>query len=149
MLMPSIEINSPTFIVFMKKILICDDIDDMVEVLRFSLEPEGFAVDTTNSAREAILKIQNNQPDLLVSNVMMPDMSGYELAQYIKEKLKIENLPILFITAVNEEDFKRESLSHLSQVMFKPLDIEQFINKIKSMLEDKTNSCEHISVNPA
>ncbi|BBD63586.1 response regulator receiver sensor signal transduction histidine kinase (plasmid) [Nostoc sp. HK-01] len=121
----------------MKKILICDDIEDIVELLRFTLEPEGFAVDTTNSAREAIFKIQQNQPDLLVSNVMMPDMSGYELAKYIQKNLKIDNLPILFITAINEEEFKRESLVQLSQVMFKPLDIQNFIDKIKSMLNEE------------
>lgn len=120
----------------MKRILICDDIEDMVELLKIVLEPEGYTVETANSAASAISKIRQNTPDLLVSNVMMPDMSGYELANYIKTNLNIKNLPILFVTAALESEFKQESLNKISQVMFKPLDINEFVDKIKFMLRE-------------
>lgn len=118
----------------MKRILICDDIEDMVEILRLALEPEGYTVETVNNAASAISKIQQNLPDLLISNIMMPDMSGYDLAHYIENNLGIKNLPILFITAMAESDFEKENLKKSHQVMFKPLDIYEFIDKIKSIL---------------
>jgi len=86
----------------MEKILIVDDEEDICEILKFNLENSGYVVDTAQSAEEA-LTLPLQQYQLLLLDVMMAQMSGYELAARLKKDPSLAHIPIIFITAKTAE----------------------------------------------
>lgn len=87
----------------MKRILVVDDERDLCEILRVNLELAGYIVDTASSA-EAALELDLAKYDLLLLDVMMEGMSGFELARRLKASPATAHLPIIFITAKDTED---------------------------------------------
>ena len=97
-----------------KRILIVDDEPDLCDILRFNLEAAGYEVLTAHSADEAISSMGNGQdcggpsgyapPDLLLLDVMMPGISGFELAHRLKADARAKLTPIIFLTALDSED---------------------------------------------
>lgn len=86
-----------------KRILVVDDEQDLCEILQFNLNAAGYGTDVAFSAEEAIGK-GIEQYDLLLLDVMMPGLSGFELAQRLKTDEKTAHIPIIFITAKDAED---------------------------------------------
>ncbi|MDZ8088531.1 MAG: response regulator [Nostoc sp. DedQUE12b] len=117
---------------YTKHILVCDDIEQMVQMMKLVLESEGYEVSTANRGLEAIDKIQIKTPHLLITNLMMPDMSGWELINYVRQNLNLNTLPILIVSANNEEDFLNNEVAGF---LFKPVQLDVFVKKVKSILE--------------
>ena len=86
-----------------KKILVVDDEQDLCEILKFNLETEGYQADTTNSGEEAI-SMDIASYDLLLLDVMMGGMSGFQLARQLKENPMTAHVPIIFLTARDTEN---------------------------------------------
>lgn len=86
----------------MERILIVDDEEDICEILKFNLETNGYIVDTASSAEEA-LKMPLPSYQLMLLDVMMGQMSGYELATLLKKHPDTSHIPIIFITAKTTE----------------------------------------------
>ena len=86
-----------------KRILVVDDEQDLCEILQFNLNAAGYQADVAFSAVEAVSK-GIEQYDLLLLDVMMPGLSGFELAQRLKTDEKTAHIPIIFITAKDAED---------------------------------------------
>ena len=89
----------------MNKILVVDDEEDLCEILKFNLESDGYEVDTALCAEDA-LKMNLNQYDLLMLDVMMGEISGYQMAQMVKKNPELKNTPIIFLTAKDTENDK-------------------------------------------
>jgi len=91
------------------RILAVDDDPAALEVVRAALEPEGFDVHTTTSAIDALEMLEQRHFDLVVSDVVMPDLDGFELARRIHENARTTNMPVLLCTAhdLSEADKKR------------------------------------------
>ena len=87
----------------MKRILVVDDEQDLCEILKFNLETEGYEVETANSAEEA-LEMDIALFDLLLLDVMMGGMSGFQLAKQLKGNPMTANVPIIFLTARDTEN---------------------------------------------
>ena len=85
------------------KILVVDDELDLCEILQFNLETEGYEVVTANSAEEAF-KLPLQEYALILLDVMMGEMSGFQMARKIKENPATAQIPIIFITALDDED---------------------------------------------
>ena len=86
-----------------KRILVVDDEQDLCEILSFNLETEGYYVDTANSAEEA-LEMDVPSYHLLLLDVMMGGMSGFQMAKKLKENPVTANIPIIFLTARDTEN---------------------------------------------
>ncbi len=87
------------------KILIIDDDEDMCEVLEVLLSTEGFEVLTKNSGREGLEYLEENQVVLIILDIMMPNMSGFETCEKIR---RITMAPILFLSAKLEMENKEK-----------------------------------------
>lgn len=87
-----------------KTILIADDEEDIVELLRYNLENEGFEVITAYNGKKAVELAENQSPDLIILDVMMPEMSGFEASQALKSNPETQNIPFVFLTARGEEE---------------------------------------------
>jgi two-component system phosphate regulon response regulator PhoB len=85
------------------KILIVDDERDILEVLRYNLEQAGFEVQTALDGRTAIAALARQTPDLVLLDIMLPDMTGLEVCRRIRAEGRTARLPILMLTAKAEE----------------------------------------------
>lgn len=92
----NMEINPSEY-----KILIVDDVMSNVLLLKVLLTNEKFRIATASNGRQALEQVEKENPDLILLDVMMPDMSGFEVAQHLKESPDTVETPIIFLTALN------------------------------------------------
>jgi two-component system phosphate regulon response regulator PhoB len=85
------------------RILVVDDEPDLLELVRFNLAQAGFSVDTAASGREALSKLKRGAPDLLILDLMLPDISGNDVCRQVRSDPALSDLPILMLTAKGEE----------------------------------------------
>ncbi len=88
------------------QILITEDDGDILELIAYSLENDGFKVFTARTAADALSVLADEIVDLAILDVMLPDMSGTDLCRKMKQKERLESIPVLFVTAKNEETDK-------------------------------------------
>jgi two-component system alkaline phosphatase synthesis response regulator PhoP len=117
-----------------KRILVVDDEQDLCEILSFNLETEGYYVDTANSAEEA-LEMDVPSYHLLLLDVMMGGMSGFQMAKKLKENPVTANIPIIFLTARDTENdtvtgFNLGADDYIS----KPFSIREVMVRIRAVL---------------
>lgn len=115
-------------------ILVVDDEQDLCEILKFNLETEGYAVDTANSAEEA-LAMGADSYDLLLLDVMMGGMSGFAMAKQLKSNPMTSNIPIIFLTAKDTENdtvtgFNLGADDYIS----KPFSIREVMVRVRAVL---------------
>ncbi|TNE69643.1 MAG: response regulator transcription factor [Bacteroidetes bacterium] len=89
-----------------KKILIVDDEPDILEFLQYNLKKEGYVVVTANDGKQAIQVAEAENPDLIVLDIMMPELDGVETCRLLREKKAFIHTPIAFLTA-RDEDFSQ------------------------------------------
>lgn len=116
------------------RILVVDDEQDLCEILRFNLETDGYAVETANSAEEA-LSMGISKFNLLLLDVMMGGMSGFALARKLKADPVTENIPIIFLTARDTENdtvtgFNLGADDYIS----KPFSIREVLVRVRAVL---------------
>lgn len=112
-----------------RKILIADDDDDSREMLAFLLQAEGWEVQEAKDGKEAIEKIVEESPDVLILDNRMPEITGVELYQKIKDKSI--NLPVIFATAYHFPEDLIETLG-IAYFVTKPYDITDLLNIVES-----------------
>ncbi len=85
------------------RILVVDDEPDLLELVRFNLSQAGFQVETATSGRDALDQLKSSLPDLLVLDLMLPDVSGNDICRQIRSDPTMGELPIVMLTAKSEE----------------------------------------------
>jgi DNA-binding response OmpR family regulator len=117
------------------KILVVDDSKDNVIILRERLENEGFEISTAYSGEEAIKKALTEIPDLILLDVMMPEMSGFEVCKRISGNEKTREIPIILLTALVEpKDIKEGFQAGAYDYIKKPFNKVELIARINSAL---------------
>ena len=117
-----------------KKILIVDDEQDLCEILLYNLKEAGYAVDAAYSAEEAMEK-KPSQYDLMILDVMMPGMSGFEMAEKLKQNPATRLLPIIFLTAKDtEEDTLQGFELGADDYITKPFSVREVVARVKAVL---------------
>jgi CheY-like chemotaxis protein len=81
------------------KVLVADDEPNIVKIMEFELKKSGYQVMTANDGQEALEIIKGNPPDLILSDIMMPNMDGYELCREVKKDPNLRGIPFIFLTA--------------------------------------------------
>ncbi|MBN2323891.1 MAG: response regulator [Spirochaetes bacterium] len=107
------------------KILVVDDDPDMVSAIRMSLESASYKVVDAGNGKEGIEKAKKERPDLIVMDLMMPEMDGFEACKRLKADPEVENIPILVLTAIGQQF----SDTKYAKDMGLRLDSEDFITK--------------------
>ena len=116
------------------KILVVDDEQDICEILQYNLETEGYEVDTANSAEEA-LEMPLTDYALILLDVMMGEMTGFQMARRLKEREETAGIPIIFITALDSEDNTVKGLNiGADDYIAKPLMMKEVKARVKAVL---------------
>jgi len=120
------------------RILIVDDGADNRAVLEVILGWEGFVILTAASGEEALDAVALQAPDLILLDVMMPGMDGYEVLAKLKGDLATKDIPVIMITALADPDGMRLALSaSADDVLSKPLDRAELVLRVKKLLSRK------------
>ena len=123
------------------KILLVDDDTDILEILTYNLKKSNFIVDTASNGIVAIEKALKFKPDLIVLDVMMPDMDGITTCEKIREIPDLDNVIITFLTARNEDYSEIAGLeAGADDYIDKPIQPKVFVAKIKSLLRRRLNT---------
>lgn len=123
----------------MAKILLVDDEPDILEFLKYNLEQDGYEVSISTNGKDALKKISNNV-DLIVLDIMMPEMDGFELYKQIKNNNDYQHIPIIFLTAKSGETDEIKGLDlGASDYIQKPISPKKLIARIKSNLRKSTS----------
>lgn len=122
----NMEINPSEY-----KILIVDDVMSNVLLLKVLLTNEKFAIATASNGRQALEQVEKENPDLVLLDVMMPDMSGFEVAQHLKSNPNTADIPIIFLTALNSTaDIVKGFQVGANDFISKPFNEEELIIRV-------------------
>ena len=122
-------------------ILVVDDERDICDILQFNLKINGYDVETANSGEEAVEKIlgQKNSYNLILLDVMMDEMSGFEVAQRLKATPRTKDTPIIFLTAKDTENDIITGLNiGADDYISKPFSLQEVILRVKAVLRRTT-----------
>lgn len=122
------------------KILLVDDEQDILELIRYNLEKEGYEVYTANNGREGVQKAKETIPDLILLDVMMPEMDGMEACMQLREDKRFSNTVIAFLTA-RAEDYSQIAGfdSGADDYITKPIRPRVLVSRVKALLRRKSD----------
>jgi len=119
------------------RILVVDDLNDNLFLLQTILEAEGYEVDTADNGNLALTKIANSPPDLILMDVMMPDMSGYDVTKQIRQNQKLPFIPILLVTAHEDANDVQGLALGANDFIRKPIEFDKLLSRIEAFLQFK------------
>ena len=118
-----------------KTILIVDDELSILVPLQFLMEKEGYTAKLAQSGKEAIEKIGELRPDLILLDIMLPDLDGYEIYQMIRQRPEWASIRIIFLTAKNRDaDMARGLAMGADAYITKPFSNTQLVEKIRELI---------------
>jgi DNA-binding response OmpR family regulator len=118
-----------------QRILAVDDESDLLLIIKTALFSEGFEVATALNGFDALAMAQENPPDLIILDMMMPEMDGFEVLKRLRESPKTEVVPVIMLTGVSERGKIRQALdSGIDYYIVKPFEFHDLISKVKVAL---------------
>ena len=122
------------------KVLLVDDEQDIVDLLKYNLEREGYQVFTALNGRDALKSAKANRPDLIVLDIMMPGMDGVEVCGQLRQMPEFQNTFITFLTARSEDYSQIAGFeAGADDYITKPVRPKVFVSKVKAMLKRSGN----------
>ena len=130
--MTSLTISGVSAVSQGAQILVCEDEPDIAEILRSFLSAQGYVVSTTATGAEALERIAEIQPDLVLLDLMLPDQDGWEVLEEIR---KTGTRPVILLTALGRVEDKVRGLSHgADDYISKPFDLDEVRARIEAVL---------------
>lgn len=116
------------------KVLIADDEPDILEILKYNLNKEGYQVITARDGDEALEKAKITQPDLIVLDIMMPKKNGVEVCEILRAQPNFKDTLILFLTALNDESTHIQGLeTGADDYVSKPVSPKVFLSRVNAL----------------
>jgi DNA-binding NarL/FixJ family response regulator len=137
-----------TGILEQKRLMLVDDDPNLIVLVKDYLEFRGYDVLTAENGRQALELLQKTIPDLIICDVMMPEMDGYTLVEHIREDPRTEWVPVLFLSAKGQSQDKVKGLTTGADVyMVKPFEPEELVAQVESSLKQASRLIKHQSQN--
>lgn len=126
-----------------KKIFVIDDERDILDILKINLTSEGYDVRIFTSAETALNQLTSDMPDLIILDIMMPGMDGYEFCKKIRSQDRVSHVPIIFLSAKTEEFDKVLGLElGGDDYISKPFSVKELKSRVKAVLR-RTSTTPH------
>lgn len=122
----------------MKKILIVDDEPNIVMSLEYIFKKENFEVFIARDGAEAIDIVENDIPDIIILDIMMPNVDGFQVLKYLKANEDLSNIKVIFLSAKNKvSDIELGLQLGADKYMSKPFSTKKLVNEVKHLLNTK------------
>ncbi|MBD1921395.1 response regulator transcription factor [Microcoleus sp. FACHB-831] len=119
-----------------KRLLLIDDDPNLILLVKDYLEFRGYEVITAENGREALEVLELDIPDMIICDVMMPEMDGYALVQHVREDARTNWIPVLFLSAKGQSQDRVKGLNTGADVyMVKPFEPEELVAQVESSLK--------------
>jgi DNA-binding response OmpR family regulator len=125
-----------------KRILCIEDDPEMIELIRLILERKGFAVEGAEGGKAGLESVQANPPDLVLLDLMMPDMDGWDVHQRMRADAQTRHIPIIIVTA-SAQNIDREFGLHIAKVddyIVKPFSPQELLASVTRLLGGEVDS---------
>jgi CheY-like chemotaxis protein len=120
---------------FKRSVLVVDDVPDVTEMIGLYLKHAGYEVTTADSAQAALRLAQEKAFDVIVSDIGMPEMNGYELAECLRRRAEYQGIPIIAVTGYSEyDDSGRARRAGFNAHLTKPIDPSELLQLINELL---------------
>ena len=121
----------------LQRILLADDEPDILEISRIALESVGgFEVSVCSSGEKLLERLSGFQPDLIIVDVLMPDMTGPEVFEEIRRRPEFDEVPVIYLTGViQEEDLEDLRKTGVADIILKPFDPMTLADRINGVLK--------------
>ena len=126
----------------MKKILVVDDEKDVLLMLEKRLTYAGYSVITADNGFDALALAKSKRPDLIILDIVMPEMEGGEVAGKLKENPQTRNIPVMFLTAIlsKDEDISNDHRVADNIIFAKPFEPEELLSQISKLISNTAAS---------
>jgi two-component system phosphate regulon response regulator PhoB len=122
-----------------KKILIVDDEADVTELVSYHLKAKGYQVQTTNNPNTSLGVARTFLPDLVILDVMMPDLNGIQICRLLRADPQLKNVPVIFLTAKAEESDRIQGLeTGADDYICKPFSTKELVLRVSTVLRRVT-----------
>jgi CheY-like chemotaxis protein len=112
-------------------VLVVDDVVDNLCLMQIFLETEGYSVDVANSGALALVKVEASPPNLILLDVMMPEMNGFEVTRQLRQNDRSASIPILLITADAEVSREQGRAVGANGLIRKPISLDDLLESVK------------------
>jgi DNA-binding NarL/FixJ family response regulator len=127
-----------------KRLLLIDDDPNLILLVKDYLEFRGYEVVTAENGREALEVLDLEMPDLIICDVMMPEMDGYTFVKHVREEPRTSWIPVLFLSAKGQSQDKVKGLNTGADVyMVKPFEPEELVAQVESSLKHTSRLLQH------
>lgn len=131
-------IPTPEATGYQARILIVDDERPNRQLLEVMLKPEGFHLLTATNGEEALAAVAQHPPDLILLDVMMPGMNGYQVAAKIKGNPDTKNIPVILLSALDDRNSRVHGLNvGAEDFLTKPVDRVELCTRVRNLLRSK------------
>ncbi len=126
------------------KILVVDDSTTNVVLLEAILDEKGYQIETALNAKEAYAIIENESPDLILLDLLMPKISGFDFLEEIRKNEKTKNTPVIVVSALTDEE-NVEKIMKMGAIDFvkKPIDLQYLVERVENVLEKAVDTNSH------
>ncbi len=124
-------------------ILLVDDEHDILDLIEYNLIKQGYSVTKADSGSSALAFAREHHPDLILLDIMMPGMDGYEVCSHLKQDPSLKNIPVIFLTARSDETSEVRGLDlGGDDYVTKPISISKLLSRIKALLRRSRGAVE-------
>jgi len=118
------------------RILVIDDSTTNIVLLEAILAKKGYQIETALNAKEAFMRIEKQIPDLILLDLLMPKVSGFDFLEQLRKDEKTKKTPVILISAITTDDENTRKINDLETVDFlrKPIDIQYLVDRVEEIL---------------
>jgi two-component system alkaline phosphatase synthesis response regulator PhoP len=119
-----------------RRVLVVDDEPHIAKIVKKQLEVSGYDVIVAGDGEQALAKVREEHPELILLDVMLPKRNGYEVLGILKQDEQLRSIPVMMLTARAQQQDQQASLEHGADAyLAKPFQLEELVEQVKALLE--------------